>query len=106
MQLAVPKLRSASGLQKFNSAFKAAGYDLGAWRDRANLSAKETAILDAEDAAGWELAEALLRPRSIDINEDSGSVKFVNTNGQAARLGVSLALNHRFIKLVRPVHLC
>ena len=102
MQLAVPKLRSASGLLKFNSAFKEAAYDLGTWRDRANLPAKETAILDAEDAAGWDLAEALLRPRAIDINEESGRVKFVNTNGQAARLGVSLALNHRFIQLVRP----
>lgn len=101
MQLAIPKLRSASGLQKFNSALKEADYDIHTWRARASLPAKETAILDAEDSAGWELAEALLRPREIEIDEESGSVTFVNAKGQATRLGVSQALNHRFLQQVR-----
>lgn len=101
MQLAVPKLRTSSGLLKFNEALKAADYDLAVWRERTNLPAKETALLDADDSAGWDLAEALLRPRKIEVNEDSGTVKFVNTNKQAARLGVSQALDHRFMQQVR-----
>ena len=100
MQLAVPRLRSGSNLQKFNAALKAAGHDLAAWRVRANLPAKESAILDADDAAGWQLAEALLRPRKIETDEEAGTVKFVTANGQAARLGVSQALGHRFMQQV------
>lgn len=100
MQLAVPKLRSSAGLLKFNAALEEADYDLTVWRTRAGLPAKETSLLDADDAAGWELAEALLRPRSIEVNEDSGTVKFVNTNKQAARLGVAQALEHRFMQQV------
>ena len=106
MQLAVPRLRSASNLQKFNTALMAAGHDLAAWRVRANLPAKETAILDADNAAGWQLAEALLRPRKIVTDEETGTVKFINTNGQAARLGVSQALGHRFMQQVGSACLC
>ncbi|KAL3149568.1 hypothetical protein ABBQ32_002344 [Trebouxia sp. C0010 RCD-2024] len=97
-QLALGKVRSGSGLKAFNTALESVDYDLSAWRRRANLSSKDTAILDADDSAGWELAEALLRPRSIEVDEESGAVKFVNTNHEAVRLSVSLALTHKFIK--------
>lgn len=100
MQLALGKVRSGSGLKAFNTALESVDYDLSAWRRRANLSSKDTAILDADDSAGWELAEALLRPRSIEVDEESGAVKFVNTNHEAVRLSVSLALTHKFIKQV------
>lgn len=107
MQLALGKLRTGSGLKAFNSALEAVDYDLSAWRRRAKLSPKDTAVLDADDAAGWELAKALLRPRSIEVDEESGAVRFVNTNHEAVRLGVSLALTHKFIKQVHdacPMH--
>ena len=105
MQLALGKVRSGSGLKAFNTALEAVDYDLSAWRRRANLSSKDTAILDADDSAGWELAEALLRPRSIEVDEESGAVKFVNTNHEAVRLSVSLALTHKFIKQVHGSYL-
>ena len=35
------------------------------------------------------------------MDEGSGSVKFVYTNSEAARLGVSVALTHNFMKQVR-----
>ena len=100
MQLALPKLRSSSGLKAFNSSLESVEYDLMAWRRRANMSPKDTAILDADDSAGWELAEALLRPRQIEVDEETGAVKFVNTNHEAVRLSVSLALTHNFMKQV------
>ena len=100
MQLALPKLRTDTGLKSFNSSLKSVGYDLTAWRKRAGLSSKDTIVLDADDSAGWQLAEALLRPREIEVDEETGSVKFVNTNREAARLGVSLALTHRFMRQV------
>ena len=38
------------------------------WRDlnRGQLSRSKTAVLDAGDGAGWELARNLLRPRAYD----------------------------------------
>lgn len=101
MQLALPKLRTGTGLKSFNSSLKSVAFDVKAWRRRANLSSKDTAILDADDSAGWDLAEALLRPRMIDVDEESGAVKFVNTNHEAVRLGVSLALTHNFMNQVQ-----
>ena len=101
VQLALSKVRSDSGLKAFNSALQKASFDLTAWRKRAGLAAKETTVLDFDDGAGWELAEALLRPRQIDVDPETGTVKFVNTNREAVRLGVSLALTHKFLKQVR-----
>lgn len=98
MQLSIAKLRTGNGLKAFNTALKASGFDLMSWRRKANLPARDTAILDADDGSGWELAEALLRPREIEVDEESGSVKFVNSNHEAIRLGVGLALTHNFLK--------
>ena len=105
MQLSIAKLRTGNGLKAFNTALKASGFDLMSWRRKANLPARDTAILDADDGSGWELAEALLRPREIEVDEESGSVKFVNSNHEAIRLGVGLALTHKFLKQVRGCHL-
>jgi serine/threonine protein kinase len=63
MQLAVPSLRSDRGLKAFNEALKAAGHDLAAWRAAAALPLVQTAVLDANDDSGWELATALLQAR-------------------------------------------
>ncbi len=68
MQLAVPKLRSSSGLKAFSKALQAYRCDLEAWRERERLSPAQTALLDAEDGAGWDLAQALLRPRKLEVN--------------------------------------
>ncbi|KAL0031978.1 hypothetical protein WJX79_009976 [Trebouxia sp. C0005] len=98
MQLSIAKLRTGNGLKAFNTALKASGFDLMSWRRKANLPARDTVILDADDGSGWGLAEALLRPREIEVDEESGSVKFVNSNHEAIRLGVGLALTHKFMK--------
>lgn len=68
MQLAIPKLRSAGGIKQFNQQFKKARFDLQVWRERERLPRRETAILDAEGSAGWDLAASLLRPRDIQVN--------------------------------------
>lgn len=67
MQLAVPKLRSTSGLKAFSKVLQACRCDLGAWRERERLSPAQTAMLDADDGAGWDLAQALLRPRKLEV---------------------------------------
>jgi hypothetical protein len=63
MQLAVPSLRSDRGLKAFNEALAAVGHDVAAWRAGAALPLVQTAVLDANDDSGWELATALLRER-------------------------------------------
>jgi hypothetical protein len=63
---------------------------------RSGLPARQTALLDANDGAGWELAASLLRPREV-VNDEAGGVKFLNT-GRAPRLGAAAALKHPFIK--------
>lgn len=67
MQLAIPKLRTSSNIKSFNTQLNKQGYDLVAWRKRERLSPKDTALLDANNGAGWELASALLRPRNIQV---------------------------------------
>ena len=56
-------LRRDRGLKAFNEALKAAGHDLAAWRAAAALPLVQTAVLDANDDSGWELATALLQAR-------------------------------------------
>lgn len=50
----------------------------------------------APGPAGWELAQQLLRPRSIQVDDD-GRVSFVSTSG-AQRIGAQEALRHRFLR--------
>lgn len=68
MQLAVPKLRSQSALKAFNKALQACKCDLGSWRERERLASAQTALLDADHGAGWDLAQALLRPRKLEVH--------------------------------------
>ena len=56
------------------------------WRIQAKLPPKESVLLDADNGAGWELAESLLRPRAI---------KASTTAELAACCTCSLASLHR-----------
>jgi hypothetical protein len=47
-------------------------------------------------AAGWELAQALLRPRSISVDGEGG-VAFANDSA-VPRVSASQALRHRFLR--------
>lgn len=67
MQLAVPKLRSAGSLRAFNKQLQAQRCDLAEWRARERLPASQSAALDADNGAGWDLAQALLRPRKLEV---------------------------------------
>lgn len=72
MQLAVPKLRTTSALKTFNKSFQACKCDLEAWRERERLAPAQSALLDADDGAGWDLAQALLRPRKLEVSGSHG----------------------------------
>jgi len=90
MQLALPSLRTNSGLVTFNRGLKRYGYDLFLWRDanKGQLSRSKTAVLDAGDGAGWDLARRLLRPRWYD--EDAAAAAEVAASKQARKSGVDL----------------
>ncbi|GLT75549.1 hypothetical protein SLA2020_472660 [Shorea laevis] len=64
MQMAIPTLRSVSGLKNFNSEIKAAGYDLNKWRERTRLRPDFT-ILDLDSGRGWDLATKLISERGF-----------------------------------------
>lgn len=89
MQLAVPALRSDRGLKAFNEDIKTAGYDVYKWREAANLAPVQTAVLDANAGAGWELAAALLCARPADWAE-------APANGSGGRPSAAEALGARF----------
>ena len=89
MQLAVPALRSDRGLKAFNEDIKTAGYDVYKWREAANLAPVQTAVLDANGGAGWELAAALLCARPVDWAE-------APANGSGGRPSAAEALGARF----------
>lgn len=67
MQLAVPRLRSSSALRSFNRSLQNLRCDLNEWRVRERLPASQTTALDADNGAGWDLAQALLRPRKVEV---------------------------------------
>lgn len=96
LQLGLPFLRSPTSLKNWKATFARCGYDVDEWRARSGLSAKQTALLDADDGLGWDLAAGLLRPRDVET-DSKGSVRFVNT-GAAPRLTPSAALRHPFLK--------
>jgi len=78
MQLAVPKLRSTSALRTFNKQLQDLRCDLGEWRARERLPAAQTAALDADNGAGWDLAQALLRPRKLEVG--CSSLRFITAS--------------------------
>jgi hypothetical protein len=62
----------------------------------------QSAVLDADDGTGWALAEALLRPRKVEVSDDGG-VRFVEETG-ARRLPIVGALKHPFLQQVRSIY--
>ena len=54
-------------MQSFHASFKRCRYDLNRWRTVSSLQPQHTALLDANDGAGWELAAMLLRPRKVQV---------------------------------------
>lgn len=55
-------------VQTFHASFKRCRYDLMRWRTISSLTEQQTAVLDANGGAGWELAAALLRPRKVQVH--------------------------------------
>eukprot|EP00775_Hariotina_reticulata_P003693 gene3693-3953_t len=97
MQLCLPGLRTPRGLNLFKVEYERADYDLEAWRNSCRwISKRDTAVLDANDGAGWSFAQALLQPRSITVDSDGG-VQFVSTSG-FQRMGAREALRHSFLR--------
>ena len=87
MQLALPSLRTNNGLMTFNRGLKRVGYDLFLWRDanKSQLKRSQTAVLDAGNGAGWDLARELLRPRAYD--EDAATAASAAAEKQRAKKG-------------------
>jgi len=87
LQISVPTFRADAGLRRFAQGFERCEYDLAKWREQygRKLRASDTAVLDAEDGAGWELMGDLLRPRDLD-----------SPGAGAQRPEAANALKHRF----------
>ncbi|KAG6519657.1 hypothetical protein ZIOFF_023155 [Zingiber officinale] len=64
MQMAIPKLRSTSGLKNFNAELKGAGYDLKKWRETTR-SRPDMQLLDLDSGRGWDLATKLVSERGF-----------------------------------------
>ncbi|RWW04170.1 hypothetical protein BHE74_00026024 [Ensete ventricosum] len=64
MQMAVPSLRSSTGLKNFNSELKSAGYDLTRWRESTRLR-PDLQLLDLDSGRGWDLATKLISERGF-----------------------------------------
>lgn len=96
LQLSLPFLRSSSSIKNWKQTMIRLKHDIREWREKAKLSSRQTALLDANDGAGWSLLEALLQPRQIE-GDGQGGVKFVDRTGKAPRLTPNEALKHPFI---------
>eukprot|EP00262_Sarcandra_glabra_P001327 TRINITY_DN11376_c0_g3_i2.p1 TRINITY_DN11376_c0_g3~~TRINITY_DN11376_c0_g3_i2.p1 ORF type:complete len:504 (-),score=84.61 TRINITY_DN11376_c0_g3_i2:4-1515(-) len=64
MQMAIPTLRSASGLKNFNSEIKTVGYDLNKWRE-STRSRPDLRLLDLDSGRGWDLVTKLISERGF-----------------------------------------
>lgn len=64
LQMAIPTLRSTSGLKNFNIELKAVGYDLNRWREKTRMRPDLT-ILDLDSGRGWDLATKLISERGF-----------------------------------------
>ncbi|KAL9425812.1 hypothetical protein AB3S75_032720 [Citrus x aurantiifolia] len=64
LQMAIPTLRSISGLKNFNMEIKTAQYDLNKWREYTRLRSDFT-ILDLDSGRGWDLATKLISERGF-----------------------------------------
>lgn len=96
LQLSLPFLRSSSSIKNWKQTMIRLKHDIKQWRVKAKLSSRQTALLDANDGAGWDLVEALLQPREIE-GDGRGGVKFVDMTGKAPRMTPVEALKHPFV---------
>lgn len=62
LQMAIPGLRSSSGLKNFNMELKTVGYDLVRWREKTRVK-PDLSILDLDSGRGWDLATKLISER-------------------------------------------
>jgi len=100
LQLAIPSMRQDRFLKNFNTQYGPKfDYDLDAWRANSFIPARDFDLLDADGGAGWDMAKALLRPRSIK-NMPDGTVAFVN-DSQQPRISAGEALKHRYMRQAR-----
>lgn len=83
LQMAVPNLRSKSGLKNFNIELKTVGYDLNRWRERTRTR-PDLSILDLDSGRGWDLATKLVSERG---------------NLRRGRLSAAAALRHPYFLL-------
>ncbi|XP_050208674.1 serine/threonine-protein kinase STN8, chloroplastic [Mercurialis annua] len=63
LQMAIPSLRSTSGLKNFNAEIKIAQYDLNSWRKKNSRLRPDFTILDLDSGRGWDLATKLISDR-------------------------------------------
>ena len=68
LQLTVPKLRPMQSPRDFTKLLQREDCDIYAAVKAARLPAKHTALLDADEGAGWDLLAGLLRPRSVEVD--------------------------------------
>ncbi|KAL5738948.1 hypothetical protein ACOSQ2_028128 [Xanthoceras sorbifolium] len=64
LQMAIPTLRSTTGLKNFNSEIRTANYDLNKWREYTRLR-PDFSILDLDSGRGWDLATKLISERGF-----------------------------------------
>ncbi|CAN6337283.1 unnamed protein product [Urochloa humidicola] len=83
MQMAIPTLRTQSGLKNFNAELRSAGYDLNRWR-QSTRRRPDLQILDLDSGRGWDLATKLISQRGA--------------NG-GGRLSAAAALRHPYFLL-------
>lgn len=83
MQMAIPTLRTQSGLKNFNAELRSAGYDLNRWRQTTRRR-PDLQILDLDSGRGWDLATKLISERGA--------------NG-GGRLSAAAALRHPYFLL-------
>ncbi|XP_061375499.1 serine/threonine-protein kinase STN8, chloroplastic-like [Gastrolobium bilobum] len=83
LQMAIPSLRSSSGLKNFNLEIKTYGYDLNKWRDSTRLKSGFQ-VLDSDYGRGWDLATKLISKRGSQ---------------RRGRLSAAAALRHPYFLL-------
>lgn len=97
-QLAVPTMCSDRAIKAFISSFERHDYDLQKWRKASKLISRHTKILDANNGAGWDLLQQMLKPRRVQQSEN-GTVSFVDSDNGSLRISVEAALGHAFFKV-------
>ncbi|KAF8719458.1 hypothetical protein HU200_024178 [Digitaria exilis] len=84
MQMAIPTLRTQTGLKNFNAELRSAGYDLNRWR-QSTRRRPDLQILELDSGRGWDLATKLISQR--------------DANGGGGRLSAAAALRHPYFLL-------